>query len=257
MSGLTLLDVIMTIFQSVILVVVIVRTVQLMKSGKNEFLPFFFLLAMVSFLLSNLYWIAYDVLKPDTRMPIASNEIGECAMILLMSAGLESLLKDKKRILGEIVFAFLFIGANIALWIAWSGEWLQDILFGIPYIYFLWILIRGIRSREVLARKELLLAAVMSISVLIMQIPLLCEKGFLYEFVNVVCFVVMFTLMVWLGVKSFRCKDFFVTSTFFLWTELAMFLSPVPYYNLAFGVNIIVLPIMFTSMKRELVDDLC
>lgn len=257
MSVLTLLDVITTILQSIVLVAVIVKTVRLMADRKNTFLPFFFILAMASYLLSNLYWIAYDFLKPDTRMPIASNEIGECAMILLLSAGLESLLKDKKRILGEIVFAFLFIGANIALWIVWSGEWFQDVLFGIPYIYFLWILIRGIRSREVMARRELLLAAVMSISVLILQIPLLCEKGFLYEFVNVVCFVVMFTLMVLLGIKSFRSKDFFVTSTFFLWTELAMFLSSVPYYNLAFGVNIIVLPMMFTSMKRELADDLC
>ena len=118
MSGLVLLEIIFTIFQSIILFVIISKAVRLIIEGKNVFLPFFFMLAMTSYLLSNLYWIAYDFLKPDTRMPIACNEIGECAMILLLSAGLESLLKDKKKVPGEIAFAFLFIGANIASWIA-------------------------------------------------------------------------------------------------------------------------------------------
>lgn len=257
MSGLTLFGIITTIVQSIVLVVIIAKTVRLMNNGKNVFLPFFFMLAMTSFLLSNMYWIAYDVLKPDTRMPIAANEIGECAMILLLSAGLDVVLKDKKKIFGEIVFAILFIGVNIALWIAWSGEWLQDVLFGIPYIYFLWLLIRGIRSRGVLTRKELWFAAMMGVSVLILQIPLLIAKGTLFELAKIVCVALMFTLMGWLGVKSFRSKDYFMTLTFFLWTELSMFLSSEPYYYVAFGMNIIVLPMMFSSMKKELANDLC
>ena len=48
-----------------------------------------------------------------------------------------------------------------------------------------------------------------------------------------------------------------MTLAFFLWTELSMFLSPEPYYDVAFGVNVIVLPMMFMSMKKELADDLC
>jgi len=257
MSGLTLFGIITTIVQSIVLVVIIAKTVRLMDNGKNVFLPFFFMLAMTSFLLSNMYWIAYDVLKPDTRMPIAANEIGECAMILLLSAGLDVVLKDKKKIFGEIVFAILFIGVNIALWIAWSGEWLQDVLFGIPYIYFLWLLIRGMRSRGVLARKELWLAAVMGVSVLILQIPLLYVKGFLFESIKVAFFVVMFALMAWFGVKSFRSKDYFMTLTFFLWTELSMFLTSGVYYYLAFSSNVLVLPLMYVSMKKELANDLC
>ena len=257
MSGLTLFGIITTILQSIVLVVIIAKTVRLMNNGKNEFLPFFFVLAMSSFLLSNLYWIAYDVLKPGTRMPIAANEIGECAMILLLSAGLDVVLKDKKKIFGEIVFAILFIGVNIALWIAWSGEWLQDVLFGIPYIYFLWLLIRGMRSRGVLTRKELWLAAVMGVSVLILQIPLLYVKGFWFEFIKVCCSVVMFALMAWLGVKSFRSRDYFMTLAFFLWTELSMFLTYGVYYYLAFSSNVLVLPLMYVSMKKELANDLC
>ena len=115
MSDQTLFGIITTILQTGALTVVIVSTIRLMLKEKTVFLPFMFVLAMASYLLSDLYWIAYDILKPDTRMPIACNEIGECAIILLLSAGLESLLVDKKKIAGEILFAFLFIGANIAL----------------------------------------------------------------------------------------------------------------------------------------------
>ena len=113
MSDRTLWEIILTVLQSGALAVVIVNTIRLMLKEKTGFLPFMFVLAMVSYLLSDLYWIAYDLLKPDTRMPIACNEIGECAIILLLSAGLDSLIGDKKKIAGEIVFAFLFYDANL------------------------------------------------------------------------------------------------------------------------------------------------
>jgi len=249
------LDVISTVIQSCILIGVIAKTTRLLIEVKTNFLPFFFALAMVSYLLSNLYWIIYDFLKPDTRMPMACNEIGECAMILLLCAGLENELKDKKKIPTEIAFAVFFMGANIALWIAWSGEWFQDIFFGMPYVYLFWLLIRGLRSRCSMTSKELWLAAVTSLAVLAMQIPLLMLKGALMEPAKAVCFAVMFALMAWLGIKSVRDRDFFVSSTFFLWTELSMFLSPDIYYYIAYFANTVALIFMFASMKRELVAD--
>ena len=257
MSDSTLFGILATVLQSGALAVVIVSSIKLMTNENATFFPFMFVLAMSSYFLSDLYWIAYDLLKPDTRMPIASNEIGECAMILLLSAGLETILDEKQKKTGEVAFAILFIGANIVLWIAWSGEWFQDILFGIPYIYFLWILIRGLLSRKLLSLKEMLFVSVASVSVLMMQIPLFFVKGKLFELTDFLNFVVMFVVMAWLGFKSFQCKDCFVASTFFLWTELSMFLSHDVYYNIALAVNTIACISMFLSMKRELAYDLC
>jgi hypothetical protein len=210
---------------------------------------------MSGYLLSSLYWIAYDVLDPGTRMPMACNEIAENAMILLLCASLETILKDKRKIAKEIVFAILFIGANIALWIAWTGEWFQDILFGIPYIYFFWLLIRGLLSRRVLSRKELWFAALASIIILTMQIPLLTIKGNVFEVTKVTCFMLMLALGAWLGIMSFRRKDFFLASTFFLSTELSMFLSIGIYYYLSLLENIIAQLIMFSLLKKELATD--
>ena len=249
------MDIVANIFQICILVVIIANTIKLTINTRTKALPFFFALAMSGYLLSSLYWIAYDVLDPDTRMPMACNEIAENAMILLLCAGLETILKDKRKIAKEIVFAVLFIGANIALWIAWTGEWFQDILFGIPYIYFFWLLIRGLLSRRVLSRKELWFAALASIIILTMQIPLLTIKGSVFEVTKVTCFMLMLALGAWLGIMSFRRKDFFLASTFFLSTELSMFLSIGIYYYLSLLENIIAQLIMFSLLKKELATD--
>ena len=258
MSELTRLGILATIIQAVVLVVVIAKTNKLIKREKNFFLPFFFILSMLSFFLSDVYWLAYDFLKPDIRMPIASNEIAECAMVLLLSAALESILTDKRKYAGEIAFAFLFIGANIALWIVWSGEWFQDIFFGIPYIYFLWLIIRGLKTRQALSQREMRLAMMMSVFVLIMHVAIRFIDGFSQSLVVFLCHVFMFGMIVWLGVRSVRLKDFFVSSAFFLWTNLVMFSSVSFYYYIAFFASTIALPMMYISMKKELLsDDIC
>ena len=65
MSDMTLLGILATVLQSGALAVVIVSTIKLMINKNATFLPFMFVLAMSSYFLSNLYWIAYDLLKPD------------------------------------------------------------------------------------------------------------------------------------------------------------------------------------------------
>ena len=243
------MDIITNIIQSIILIVIIAKTIKLTIETKASLLPFFFALALSGTLLSNFYWFAYDILKPDTRMPMACNEIGENATILLLCAGLDTILKDKRKVASEMVFAIFFIGANIALWILWTGEWFQDILFGIPYIYLFWLLIRGLKSREILSRKEMWVAATVGIIVLAMQIPLYFTKGDVFIFI---CFMVMFALTVWLGIVNFRRKDFFLATTFFMWTELAMFLNSDFYYDLFVFASTVAIIIMYPSLKKEL-----
>ena len=63
MSELTRLGILATIIQAVVLVVVIAKTNKLIKREKNFFLPFFFILSMSSFFLSDVYWLAYDFLE--------------------------------------------------------------------------------------------------------------------------------------------------------------------------------------------------
>ena len=255
MGSLTRVDIIMSIIQSCIIIVVLAKTVKLTINTRTSVLPFFFALAMGSYLLSSVYWIAYDFLKPDTRMPMACNEISEAAVILLLCAGMDAILKDREKKVGEIAFTILFVGANIALWIAWSEEWLQDILFGIPYIYFCWLVIRGLKSRGSLSRKELWLSATASIMVLALQMPQFFADGKAFKLIEGGNFVIMLALTIWIGVKSFRRRDFFLTAAFLLWADLFSFLSAnFYYYTFSFAYTIALL-LMFSLLKKEVVAD--
>ncbi len=108
-----------------------------------------FAFAVAGLLLSSLYWVAFDLLYPTERMPFAANEIAECALFLSLAATLATMLTSSiKAAKWEIGFAILFMAANVALWIAWSGEWLQDIITGIVFGYFLINLVRLLKETE-------------------------------------------------------------------------------------------------------------
>ena len=67
--------------------------------------------------------------------------------------------------------------------------------------------------------------------------------------------MVMFALTVWLDVVCSRRKDFFLASTLYLWTELAMFLSPDFYYDLFVFANTVAMIMMYPLVKKELATD--
>lgn len=255
MGCIELVDIVSTILQCGVLAYIMVKTTRMMPGTKQCIFPFFVVLAMASCLLSNLYWIAYDILNPDTRMPIAANEIAECAAVLLLSAGLNAVLKNRQKVPAEILFAVFYTVGNIVLWIVWSGEWFQDIFFGIPYIYFLWILVRGLRSRGPLSPRELYMMAVVSVVALALLAMLPISGGGVYAFAKYASYVLKFALMLWLGIRCLQSRDVFMASTFFLWTNFAMFSSAEFYYYIAFLANTASFPFLFVSLKKELHDN--
>jgi len=124
--------------------------------GKQQSLTIlFFCFAMVSLLLTNVYWLAHSLLRPNMRIPLAANTIGECAVFLLLSAALNSLFPDSRfSFTPQLVCTMLFASASIALWIVWSGEWLQDLLGGIVFGYFLCICVRNLCQMDLFSKKE-------------------------------------------------------------------------------------------------------
>lgn len=255
MSLLTIFELILTILQVVFIVAVIIPAVNAMILKKSSIISVLFCLAMVSYLLSDLYWLAYDSLRPDTRMPFAANEFAECAMILLLATGLEKVLPDKKKISWEILFATCYIGANIALWILWSGEWMQDTVFGLPYIYFLWLLVRGIRSRNLLLVKERAMLIILAAVIVVLHFMCLWTDGMFYETINLSNTLMIFFVSTWIGLRCIQKNDMFLTFLFFLWTMLAMFSFSDIFYNMATLANTLAIPLMYKSVRKERVSD--
>ena len=190
--------------QIVVLIYVIYESAKMMKIENNGPFPAFFTFAMIGLLLSNMYGVIFNILRPGKRMPFAVDEIAECASILLISAGLEVIIKKYKKInIGALVFSFLFIACNIALWIVWSGEWVQDIIFGLPYIYFMYLLIIGLKNSDAVSRLEMYLAAVLSFIILIFYTINVFMTGTTKIVIDLVCVFFEFIITGWLFAKCF------------------------------------------------------
>ena len=67
--------------------IVLIRTMRLIGTGVRSMMVVFFLFAMITFLVNNTYWIAYDLMLPDVRMPFSADELGEAAFMLLFEIG--------------------------------------------------------------------------------------------------------------------------------------------------------------------------
>ncbi len=254
----TKLSVFLNIILSAVLIAVLIPSIKMIIKDRKRFLVLFFTMASMSYLLSALYWVAYEVIRPGTRMPFAADEIADCAMILLLSASLETLLHDKKKkIPGELIFTFIYICANIALWIAWSGEWVQDIVFGLPYFYFLWMIIRGIRESKVLKKPELIACILTPVLIVGFQTANLLTSGNLQNISDLMAYSFMYFFMAWIGIKSIKSGNIYLRYAFFFWTLIAMYSCSGYLYLVATSSNILAVLLVYLAVKKEtLINDI-
>ena len=256
---------ILNFIQVVVLLPLILGFAGMMGKGKSGMLPVFFTFSMLSYFLSSVYYLVYGFLRPGERMPFAVNEIAECAMLLLICAGLETFLtRDMIGRLTAMLFAVFFVGINIILWILWSGEWVQDIVFGLPYIYMLYLLIRGNIHYKTIGMVEGHIAMYASLMVLLLQMFTIKATGTLRLVVDRGSYLVAYGLALWLfwsckkALQESGVKAIFLTVTLFWWTIMVMYMSSGIYYDIAEAMNILAMPLLYFAMKKEVGErDLC
>ena len=99
--------------QIVVLLIAFWGILRMIFSDDKNIKAIFFAFAIVALLLSDIYWLAYDILRPDSRMPFAANEIAEWAMFISLGAILASDIKaygvDARK---EVFFSILFVISN-------------------------------------------------------------------------------------------------------------------------------------------------
>ena len=253
------LSMLLNIIMTVVLIAILIPSVKMIIKDRKRFLMLFFSMACMCYLLSSLYWIAYEAIRPGVRMPFAADEIADCSMILLLSASLETILHDKKKnVPGELIFTFLYISANIFLWIMWSGEWVQDIVFGLPYYYFLWMIIRGIRSSKALNKVELIACALTPFVIVGFQTANLYTTGNLQNVADLIGYSFMYFFMAWLGIKSIKSGNIFLRYAFFFWTLIATFSCSGYLYLVAVASNILAVFVVYLAVKKETIShDIC
>ena len=163
----------------------------------------FFCFAMVSLLLTNAYWLAHSLIRPNMRMPMTANTIGECAVFLLLSAALNSVFTGSRLSLSpQVACAALFAAASVVFWLIWSEEWFQDILGGIVFGYFLCVCVHHVRRTGTLSRKEWIVLGVVSAVYMGLFAMSIYSGSSVYESAG---YVLMFMTMLYFLGKAFRC----------------------------------------------------
>ena len=114
----------------------------------------FLVFCLTLWLFSDLYWVIYDNMFPEIRMPFAANEIGEFSMFLMLAATINSASARKLRSLPIMIGAAVFGGCNVVFWGLWSGEWLQDIVIGLVFTWVIYAAANSLKSSHALARWE-------------------------------------------------------------------------------------------------------
>ena len=234
------------------------------KTGKQRGLfAAFFMFALMALALEDIYWITYDILRPDTWMPFAADEFAGSAAILLLGSMLATKLEKKSglRIL-ELLFSVAFMAGHAGLWIAWSGEWFQDIVSAIPYVYFVYVLLSGMKETKALTRAGTYLALFICTFVIALDfIALPLDEGtanLLYNINYAVLngtTVFLFVKIIRMGRKqnagdNVREKALFLTFALYLWSRLVVYMSSEVFYNIGLILHILTFPLMLWAVIR-------
>ncbi|MCR4711083.1 MAG: hypothetical protein K5707_02185 [Clostridia bacterium] len=229
----------------------------------------FFAFALICLLLSDCYWIAYEVIRPDFRMPFAANEIGEWAFFLLLATALATAVSGQGRepmsIRRDLLPALFFVGASTALWIAWSGEWVQDILTGIVLTYFFTITLHALRVTGALRREEWIVLALLAAGLIGGQALTFAVPEKIRTVLDAGCYFLMFTGIILAFIKTLRAWRreapetlFSLCCGAFCWGISCLYMSADPLYY-AVGVAVTGIIVFQTGAVGKVADrnDLC
>lgn len=253
-------EAVLDLLRALVLVFILLSAFRFIGHEKFTARIVFFTLAAACILLCDLYWLAYDILLPDVRMPFAANEIGECALFLLLGAVLNSgkplRFREAKR---EMLCAAWFSAANTALWIAWSGEWVQDILTGLAFAYFLCALVSQIKAEELHSVSRLRVLGILCVFPILGQTAAFFVPGSIQRALYLLCYIFLFAVLLYLLVKAIRAvrkdvdptRGVYDTFTAFAWVVVTMYMSEGVFHAAAYGLSAICFPLMFLALKKE------
>jgi hypothetical protein len=265
-SSAIILEIAIFTVQVFVLIPIVYGGIRLSGRCRNSVPISFFIFAMVSYSLEDLYWIVYDFLRPHTRMPFSSDEIAKTATLLLLGACLTQIAHESKNLhIESLLFSILFIGLNIVLWILWSGEWVQDIVCSPPYIYFLYVVVSRSHNAGVYKKSEKAVAVAGTFAVFALNFAAIIFKEYRVE-LDIAAYVVMFIvtgLAVAYDYKGLLDRDkdnvmkalytaFFV----FFWSDLVLFMCEGVWYIIASALNILTLPVLYFALKRWALNDI-
>lgn len=251
---------ILNIVYMCVMLFVIIRSYRMIEAGNKQLmLAVFFTFATASLFVENIYWIAYDFLRPEARMPIAANEIAEDAAFLMLSAVLVNAIGGGiKGAVQELIGAAVFAVASIALWIAWSGEWLQDIIGGAAFGYLICRCVWALKLSGAVLPWEWRGLGFGAMLLIALETYIFAAPQALQTILNNICYGILFAILIFLIVKMLKAfKDrtdpkilLSLCFSCYTWSLSSMYMSEEPPYLIFYISSMAVFPLMMLAVER-------
>ena len=166
-----------------------VLTLRMIHRDRRDLFLIFYAFGLLNYLLSDLFWLAFTLLRQGARMPFAGNVIGEWAVFLLFAAVLEiEFANILMPTIKEMVWTALFAAVNTVFWIAWSGEWFEDIITGLVFGYFLCVCVRSLKQIRALSAAEWKILGAWSLMLAGLQALTFVPSGFVSRTADLCCY---------------------------------------------------------------------
>lgn len=256
-------EAILDLFRIVVLVFVLIGCIRLMLMKKNMAFVIFFTLGIACILFSDFYWLVYDVLRPNSRMPFAANEICEWSLFLLLSSALSANYPREYWSWKKEKFAVvLFVIGNVALWIGWSGEWMQDILTGVALSCFLCSLVCRVKYEGVLNGIWGILLAAAGFILILGQAGTFFAPERISKILDRSCYVLMFSVLAILIfftilslIKGTSAQSTCLSFVSFAGCVVTMYMSSEGFYLAAMILSAVCFVLMYAALKKEVMEE--
>ena len=245
------------------------RMIARKKNGAFVLPLAFFAFAMVTLATSDLYWLAFTILRPETRMPFSATEIGECGVFLLLSASLSAALpKDlSRRALSPATLlpALLFSACNTALWIGWNGSYLTNVLTGLALWALLAVCLSALVQTAALGKAGMTILGVWAFGLTVLQGSTFLAPENIRAITDAVCYVLIFAgyalLTVWI-LRGVICREpanrlLALTFSQTCLSLYALYMSADPMYSVVFFLMTVCIVFCFLALRRAAKEAEC
>ena len=244
--------------QIAVLAVLLGLTVRLVSESARNLTAVFLSFSFGLWLLADLYWLIYDLMRPESRMPFAANEIGEAAFFLVIAAMVNSGFRRPTRLpMGFLAGSCLFAVSNAALWILWSGEIVEDIVVGAVFAWLYCSIVRSLRSEQALTGPEwIALGALCTALIVCQSLTFIVSEDIknipdLFAYILLIAGAVFFAC---LFIRSYKEKlahvQMFLSFALVIWITTAKYMSGGNWYNLFLTLETPGIILWFLSVRK-------
>ncbi len=258
-------DYIPTLIHTVVMIYILMRLYLLATEAKRSISLVFFTFATVAYLLTDFYWIVFDLLHPMTRMPFAANEVAELAIFISLASSVAAVTGEFfAPAKSETAGALAFLTANVALWIVWSGEWVQDIITGIVMGYFFTRLIRHMKQTGTLPAPAWRLLGTICAVVIAANVATLYVQDRFKSMTDLAAYLLMLAVDLYFAYRTLRSlasgnnPGLSISLSFAVsgWNILFLYMSAGLFYNIANLFSAFSWLLMFAALRKEVMQNI-